>query len=88
MKRPDQKIASILADPSGAKDFIIADAKDADMAFGITAPRPQSGSCRRGHSESEGGWKTLDRYLQQIRDLIRQDIVDIVLLSANKMSYK
>ena len=40
MKRLDQKIASILRDPSGVKDFIIADAKDTDMAFGVSGPRP------------------------------------------------
>jgi len=48
MKRLDQKIANILRDPTGAKGFIIADAKDADMAFGITAPGPAAGSCRHG----------------------------------------
>ena len=37
-KSLDQKIADIRANPSGSKAFIIADAKDADMAFGITAP--------------------------------------------------
>ncbi|MDP1795850.1 MAG: hypothetical protein Q8K78_00130 [Planctomycetaceae bacterium] len=37
-KSLDQKLAAIHADPSGAKDFILADAKDADMAFGIGAP--------------------------------------------------
>ncbi len=85
MKRLDQKIANILKDPSGAKDFIIADAKDADMAFGVTAPGPQSGSCRHGYNESEGCWKTLDQYLQQIRAVIEQDVVDIMLLSASNL---
>ena len=85
MKRLDQKIANILSDPSGAKDFIIADAKDADMAFGITAPGPQTGACRHGYNESEGCWKTLDQYLQQIREVVRQDIVDIMLLSASNL---
>lgn len=85
MKRLDQKIANILNDPSGAKDFIIADAKDADMAFGITAPGPQTGSCRHGYNESEGCWKTLDQYLEQIRAVIAQDIVDIMLLSASNL---
>ena len=33
----DQKIANIRANPSGAKDFILADAKDADMAAGLAA---------------------------------------------------
>jgi hypothetical protein len=85
MKRLDQKIANILRDPSGAKDFIIADAKDADMAFGITAPGPQTGSCRHGYNESEGCWKTLGQYLEQIRAVIAQDIVDIMLLSASNL---
>ena len=37
MKSLDQKIANIRANPSGAKDFILADAKDADMATGLAA---------------------------------------------------
>ena len=85
MKRLDQKIANILRDPSGARDFIIADAKDADMAFGVTAPGPQTGACRHGYNESEGCWKTLEQYLEQIRAVIAQDIVDIMLLSASNL---
>ena len=38
MKSLDQKLANIHADPHGAKDFILADAKDADMAAGLAAP--------------------------------------------------
>ena len=34
-KSLDQKLAAIHADPSGCREFIIADAKDADMAFGV-----------------------------------------------------
>ena len=37
-KSLDQKLAAIHADPSGSSEFINADAKDADMAFGIGAP--------------------------------------------------
>ena len=85
MKRLDQKLASIRTNPASATDFIIADAKDADMAFGITAPGPQTGSCRHGYNESEGCWKTLDQYLGQIRAVIEQDIVDIMLLSASNL---
>jgi len=85
MKRLDQKIASIRNNPSTSKDFIIADAKDADMAFGVTAPGPQTDSCRHGYNESEGGWKTLEQYLEQIRAVIEQDIVDIMLLSASNL---
>ena len=37
-KSLDQKLARIHADPAGSKDFILADAKDADMALSIGAP--------------------------------------------------
>ena len=84
-KRLDRKLANILRDPSGSKDFIIADAKDADMAFGVTAPGPRGGKCRHAYNESEGCWKTLDEYLAQIRSVIAQDLVDIVLLSASNL---
>jgi hypothetical protein len=82
MKRLDQKITNILAGSTAAADFILADAKDADMAFGLTAPGPQGGSCRHGYNESEGCWKTLADYPGQIRAVIAQDIV---LLSASNL---
>src|SRR5579872_4391951 len=77
-KSLDRKLRSIHADPHGAKDFIIADAKDADMAFGIGAP----GKSPERH-DGELRYKTLAEYRQQIRDVIRQGIVDIVLMSAS-----
>jgi hypothetical protein len=80
IKSLDTKIADILANPSGSKAFIIADAKDADMAFGIAAPGP-----RRGANASEHEWKTLEDFRAQIRDVVRQGIVDIMLLSASNV---
>ena len=79
-KSLDLKIADILTNPSGSKAFIIADAKDADMGFGVRAPGP------RVHSEGkkfETEWKSLEQYRTQIRAIVRQGIVDIVLLSAH-----
>jgi hypothetical protein len=70
---------------AASADFIIADAKDGDMAYGITAPGLQRGACRHGYNESEGCWKTLTQYREQIRAVIAQDIVDIVLLSASNV---
>jgi hypothetical protein len=49
-KSLDLKLARIVADPS-CRDFILADAKDADMAFGLAtrsgnwSPRGSSTSC-------------------------------------------
>ena len=85
MKRFDRKLTNLRNGSTAPGDFIIADAKDGDMAFGITAPGPQTGSCRHGYNESEGCWKTLAQYREQIRDVITQDIVNIVLLSASNV---
>jgi hypothetical protein len=84
IKSLDQKLGRIQADPHGCSDFIIADAKDADMAFGVTAPGPAK-SCGHGYNESEGCFKTLVDYRQQIREVIKQGLVDIVLLSASNL---
>jgi len=77
-KSLDRKLANIHADPSGAKDFIIADAKDADMAFGIGAPG-QSPEMHAG----EVRLRTLSEYRDQIREIVRQGVVDIMLMSAS-----
>ena len=37
-KSLDTKLARLHADPQGCRDFILADAKDADMALAIGAP--------------------------------------------------
>ncbi len=77
-KSLDPKLRAIHADPSGSKEFIIADAKGADMAFGIGAP----GLSPERH-DGEVAFKTLAEYRQQIRDVVRQGVVDIVLMSAS-----
>lgn len=77
-KSLDQKLAAIHADPSGAKDFILADAKDADMAFGLGAP----GLSPESHA-GEVRMRSLAEYRQQIREIVEQGIVDIMLMSAS-----
>jgi hypothetical protein len=76
-KSLDRKIARILAD-SACRDFILADAKDADMAFGLSAPgrSPE-------HHAGEARFRTLDEYRQLMRDIVRQGLVDIMLMSAS-----
>ena len=56
-KSLDQKLAAIHADPHSCREFILADAKDADMAFGIGAP----GLSPERH-DSELKYKTLAEY--------------------------
>ena len=41
MKSLDSKLAEIRANPA-SRAFVIADAKDADMAFGVRATGPRS----------------------------------------------
>lgn len=76
-KSLDEKLARILMDRS-ARDFILADAKDADMAYGLAAPgrSPE-------HHAHEGRFRTLDEYRQIIREIVAQGLVDIVLMSAS-----
>jgi len=77
IKTLDQKIARIKSDP-GCNDFILADAKDADMAYGISAP----GKSPEYYSQ-EGKFRSLAEYRDIIRSVIRQAKVDIVLMSAS-----
>ena len=74
LKTLDQKLAAMHADPSGCQEFILADAKDADMAFGIGAP---------GRHGSEDRFRTLAEFRDQIRQITQQGIVDIMLMSAS-----
>ena len=85
MKRLVQKLSNLPNGSISTKNFIIADATDADMALGITEPGPQIGSCRYGYNESEGCWKTLAEYRERIRAVTEQDIFDIMLLSASNV---
>lgn len=85
-KTLDLKLKRIAEGSTDFSDFIIADAKDGDMAFGITAPGPnRAGSCPHGFDPNQRCYKTLENYLSQIRQVIDQKIVDIVLLSASNL---
>jgi len=83
-KRLEEKLTRMRAGVATRRDFVLADAKDADMAFGVTAPGP--GQCPpHARREAEGCWKSLPDYQRQIRDVIAQGVVDIVLLSASNL---
>jgi len=78
MKSLDQKISNIRSNPSGAKDFILADAKDADMAFGLASP---------GKDPLTGKTRSLADYRDQMREIVRQGLVDIMLMSASSSEH-
>src|SRR6267142_1931941 len=91
MKSLDAKLTEVKANPS-SRAFIIADAKDADMAFGVRSPGPRSYLSLRGErparfspeiwSRAEFGHRNLPEFLDIIREVVRQGVVDIMLMSA------
>src|SRR6266581_7304489 len=91
MKSLDTKLAEIKVNPA-SRAFIIADAKDADMAFGVRAPGPRSYLSGRGErparfspeiwTREEYGYRNLPEFLDIIREVVKQGVVDIMLMSA------
>jgi hypothetical protein len=69
------KLAAIRADPSG-RTFILADARDADMSWGIAS---------FGKARSGQGFRSAPAFLEEIRAVVRQGFVDILLASASTM---
>lgn len=71
-KTLDVKLAALKRD-SASRVFILADAKDADMAFGIS-------SCGLNPNGKTG---SLVEYRDQMRQIVSQGLVDIMLMSAS-----
>ncbi len=76
-KSLDTKIQRILAD-SSCQDFILADAKDADMAFGMAAPGTD-----QQHRGEPNRFRTLQEYRAIIRQNVKQGLLDIMLMSVS-----
>lgn len=76
-KSLDEKLNRILANRS-AGDFILADAKDGDMGFGIAAPGKN-----HGPDQARFPFRTMDDYRENMRQIVRQGLVDIMLMSAS-----
>lgn len=79
-KSLDEKLARIRGGTYRPTDFIIADARDADMGFGLTAPGPVrtlDGRAERTRSRED--------YLNAMRVMVREELVDIMLTSASSM---
>src|SRR3954462_14092898 len=77
-KSLDLKLARIHADPHGCKDFILADAKDADMALAIGAP----GRSPEAHS-GELRYRSLAEFRAIVTQIVESQLVDIMLMSAS-----
>ncbi len=91
MKSLDTKLAEIKASRA-SRAFILADAKDADMAFGVRSPGPRGYLAARGArpaqfspevwNRAEFGYRNLPEFLDIIREVTQQGLVDIMLMSA------
>jgi hypothetical protein len=80
-KSLDRKLAKIQAGKYQPTDFIIADAKDADMSAGVMAPAPFPG--KEIGSSGPGIYRSRQDYIGDMRTLIDQGVVDIMLTSAS-----
>src|SRR5215218_8717165 len=90
-KSLDSKLREIKANPN-TRAFIIAAAKDADMAFGVRAPGPRSYLSGRGErpgrfspevwTRDAYGYRNLPEFLDIIREVTHHGLVDIMLMSA------
>jgi len=76
-KSLDIKIDRIRND-SSCQDFIIADAKDGDMGFGVAAP-----GVNQGDDQARFPYRTLASYMQSMREITEAGLVDIMLMSAS-----
>ena len=73
------KLAAI-RDGTGPKEFILADARDADMAWGIASPG------QGWPAAKDAPQRSMQAFHQEIRDVVKQGIIDIMLASVSTMS--
>ena len=74
------KLARIRAGQYRRGDFILADAKDADLSGGVMTAGP-----RRDAAGRITGHRTRAEFLAQMRAMIDQDVIDILLASASSI---
>ena len=79
MKLLDKKLKKIKNGTFTLKDFIIADAKDADMGFGIQAP----GNIRDLKGVKTNNFLNKEDYIKKIVKMTRSELVDVMLMSAS-----
>ena len=81
MKTLDRKLGALLRGGGARSDFIIADAKDADMGGGRLSPGPERGADGRPLDAI----RPLAGYLEEVRAITRQGIVDVMLVSSSTL---
>lgn len=77
MKKLDEKLKNIRSGNYKPQDFIIADAKDADMGGGRRAP----GFLREENGKLTDIPDTYDSYIKKMEDMTKSEMVDVMLMS-------
>ena len=73
MKSLDKKLKTIAAGKYKPKDFILADAKDPDYAFGV------KGTGAHDYLDQSGKHRSIPEFRQTIRDIVKQKQMDVML---------
>jgi hypothetical protein len=79
MKSLDAKLKRITSGKYKPSDFIVADAKDPEMSAGVSS----TGPCDP-HNEAKG-FHTAEHFRQTIDDVVKQGVVDIMLVAASSL---
>jgi len=80
-RRLDRKLRAIADGRYTPDDFVLADAKDADMGFGLTAAGAVSDAPEG--LLGPGRYQTRERYLQDMRAQAEHGVIDVLLTSAS-----
>ncbi|MFV0333665.1 MAG: hypothetical protein ACK5JR_06290 [Tropicimonas sp.] len=82
-KRLDRKLARIQNGNYSPADFIIADAKDGDMALGVGVSGPELDA----GGQPTGRLRPISVYREAMEEMIRSDLVDVMLTSLSSGEY-
>ena len=74
-KSLDKKLQRLHADPN-CREFILTDAKDAELGFGLSSP-----GTNRDEDRERFPYRSLAEFQEIIREITRQQLVDIMLIS-------
>ncbi len=79
MKSLDKKLKTIIAGKYKPADFILADAKDPDHAFGAR------GNGALDYRDQSGPHRSIPQFLDQVRAIVKQKQMDIMLASVSNI---
>jgi len=80
----ERKLHSIARGRYTPDDFVLADAKDSDMAFGVPSAGPVAGApAGSGTAIAPGRYRSREAHLADARTLVGHGLIDVLLTSAS-----